>query len=332
MRFSTKGYSRFGQHQSFDVNFGGSEANVAVSLSNYGMVTKLVSAIPENEFADSVIRQLKGFGVDTSYILRGGERMGLYFVEKGAESRAGKIIYDRAHSSFSTIESSMLDWKEILKDAAWFHWSGITPAVSEEATLACLEAIRVANKMDITVSCDLNYRNKLWNYGKGATDVMPKLVAGCDIVMGNEEDAEHCLGIKPKNTDVTKGNIDHGAYEAVSKKIISQFPKVKKVITTLRESKSASHNIWSAVMWNGKDLLRSKIYEITHIVDRIGGGDAFMGGMIYAMIKNFSDQQVLEFAVAASSLKHTIEGDFNLVSLAEVSKLLNGDTSGRVSR
>ena len=258
--------------------------------------------------------------------------MGLYFVEKGANARASKVIYDRAFSSFSTIESIMIDWNEVLKDAIWFHWSGITPAVSESAAQACLEGIRVANKLGVTVSCDLNYRKKLWKYGKDATEVMPKLVAGTDIVMGNEEDAEMCLGIKPENTNITKGEIDKNAYSGVSKKIIGQFPRVQKVITTLRESISASHNNWSGVIWNGKELLKSKEYQITHIVDRVGGGDSFMGGLIYGLTQHDSEQEALEFAVAASALKHTIDGDYNRVTLDEVKKLMGGDASGRVSR
>jgi 2-dehydro-3-deoxygluconokinase len=226
----------------------------------------------------------------------------------------------------------MLDWKEILYGASWLHWSGITPAVSESAALTCLEAIKVANELGVKVSCDLNYRKKLWNYGKEATEVMPKLVAGTDFVMGNEEDAEMCLGIKPENADITKGEIDADAYRAVSQRIMEQFPRVKKVITTLRESVSASHNNWSGVIWNGKELLKSKTYHITHIVDRVGGGDAFMGGLIYGLTQLNTEQEALEFAAAASALKHTIEGDYNRVTVEEVNKLVNGDTSGRVSR
>ena len=332
MRLTTPGFSRFGQQNQFDINFGGGEANVCASLANYGLKAEFVTRLPENDIADACIRELKGLGVGTSNILRGGERMGIYFVEKGANARASKVIYDRAFSSFSTIESTMIDWKEVLKDAMWFHWSGITPAVSESAALACLEGIRVANKLGVTVSCDLNYRKKLWKYGKDATEVMPKLVAGTDIVMGNEEDAEMCLGIKPENTDITKGEIDKNAYSGVSQKIIEQFPRVQKVITTLRESISASHNNWSGVIWNGKELLKSKEYQITHIVDRVGGGDSFMGGLIYGLTQLDSEQEALEFAVAASALKHTVDGDYNRVTLEEVKKLMGGDASGRVSR
>jgi len=332
MRLTTPGYNRFGQQNQFDINFGGGEANVAVSLANYGLDSDFVSCLPNNDIADSCIKELEGLGVGTSQILRVGERMGIYFVEKGAVARASKVIYDRAHSSFSTIESSGLNWQEILKDAAWFHWSGITPAVSESAALACFEGIKVANSLGVTVSCDLNYRSKLWNYGSEATEIMPKLVEGTDIVMGNEEDAEMCLGIKPDNTDITKGEIDADAYITVSKKIMTEFPRVKKVITTLRKSISASNNDWSGVIWNGKELLKSKTYKITHIVDRVGGGDSFMGGLIYGFTQLDSDKEALEFAVAASALKHTVEGDYNRVTLEEVKKLMGGDASGRVTR
>ena len=332
MRLTTTGFSRFGQQNQFDINFGGGEANVAVSLANYGLNTEFVTRLPKNDIADACIAELRGLKVNTSHINRGGDRVGIYFVEKGAIARASKVIYDRAFSSFSKIEPGMVDWENILKDAVWFHWSGITPAVSESAAQTCLEGIKVANKLGVTVSCDLNYRAKLWKYGKTPTEVMPELVAGTDMVMGNEEDAEMCLGIKPENTDITKAMIDADAYSAVSDKIMKEFPRVKKVITTLRESISASHNDWSGVVWDGKELLKSKSYRITHIVDRVGGGDSFMGGLIYGLTQLNSDQEALEFAVAASALKHTIEGDYNRVTIEEVKKLMGGDASGRVSR
>ena len=332
LRLKTPGFYRFGQQKYFDVDFGGGEANVAVSLSNYGLNTEFVTRLPDNDIAEACIRELKGLGVGASQIVRGGNRMGIYFLEKGAVSRPSKVIYDRAYSAFSMIEPGMFNWEKIFEDATWFHWSGITPAVSESAAQACYEAIKTANQMGVTVSCDLNYRKKLWNYGKSAREVMTDLVAGCDLVMGNEEDAEMCLGIKPENTDITKGQIDVDAYKSVSMQIINRFPKVKKVITTLRESISANHNNWSAVLWNGKELLKSKTYHITHIVDRVGAGDSFMGGMIYGLLRMNEEQEALEFAVAASALKHTIEGDFNRVNIEEVEKLMSGDASGRVSR
>jgi 2-dehydro-3-deoxygluconokinase len=332
MRLTTPGFSRFGQQNQFDVNFGGGETNVCVSLANYGMNAGIVSRLPENDIAEACLRELKGLGVGTSQVIRGGERMGIYLMEKGAVARASQVIYDRSFSSFSTIESTMINWKDVLQDATWFHWSGITPAVSESAALTCLEGIRIANELDITVSCDLNYREKLWKYGKSPTEVMPKLVAGTDIVMGNEEDAERCLGIKTENTNITSGKIDADTYRIVSQKIMEQFPRVQKVITTLRESISASHNNWSGVIWNGMELLKSKTYQVTHIVDRVGSGDSFMGGLIYGLTQLESEQEALEFAVAASALKHTVQGDFNRVTIEEVRKLMEGDASGRISR
>jgi len=332
LRLSPTGYKRFGQADTFEVNFGGGEANVAVSLANYNIPVAFVSRIPTNDLGESCIRQLKGFGVNTTHLLRGGERIGIYFAEKGAVARPSKVIYDRAYSAFSELKPDMLDWNEILKDAGWFHWSGITPAVSESTAQTCLEAIRTANRLGVTVSCDLNYRKKLWKWGKQAIEVMPELVAGCDLVMGNEEDAQMCLGIKPGNSNVEKGQIDPDDYSLVSQKIMEQFPRVKKVITTLRESVSANHNNWSGVIWNGSQLIKSKTYAITHIVDRVGGGDSFMGGLIYGMLHFGDDKKALDFAMAASALKHTIEGDFNRVTVEEVMSLVGGNVSGRVVR
>ncbi len=227
----------------------------------------------------------------------------------------------------------MFNWDEIFKDTGWFHWTGITPAISKGTADVCLEAIEAANKKGITVSCDLNYRNKLWKYGKKASEVMPLLVSGCEIVLGNEEDAEMSLGIKPEGVDVTAGDLTAEAYLSVSKKIMKQFPRVKKVITTLRTSISADHNKWSGVLYNGSKFLEAPVYDITHIVDRVGGGDSFMGGLIYGLLNyKDNDQKALNFAVAASCLKHTISGDFNLVTVEEVEKLMGGDASGRVSR
>jgi 2-dehydro-3-deoxygluconokinase len=242
-------------------------------------------------------------------------------------------VYDRAHSSISQIEKGMIDWDSIFKDVNWFHWTGITPAISQGAADLCHEAIQKASEKGITVSCDLNYRKNLWKYGKKASEIMPDLVKGCDIVLGNEEDAEMSLGIKPAGTDVTKGHVDAEDYLSVSKTIIERFPKVKKVITTLRGSISADHNTWSGVLYNGEKFFKAPVYNITNIVDRVGGGDAFMGGLIYGLLSyNEDDQKALNFAAAASCLKHTIHGDFNLVTVQEIEKLMSGDASGRVSR
>ncbi len=332
LRLSPSGYKRFGQTKFFEIFCGGGEANVAVSLSNYGIPVSFITRLPENDFGERCIRQLKGMGVETTHIVKGGDRVGIYFVEKGAVARPSKVIYDRSHSAFSEIQSEMIRWKDILENALWFHWSGITPAVSESAAQTCLEAIKTANQLGVMVSCDLNYRKKLWKWGKSAIEVMPELVAGCDMVMGNEEDAQMCLGIVPKNSDVIKGQIDTNAYAEVSQQIMKKFPRVKKVITTLRESISANHNNWSGVIWNGKNLIKSTTYQITHIVDRVGGGDSFMGGLIYGLLQFGDDSDALEFAVAASALKHTIEGDFNLVGSEEVMRLVRGNVSGRVVR
>ena len=333
LRLATPGNERFGQSDRLNATYGGGEANVAVSLANYGIDTKFVTRLPENDIAEACIREMRGFGVDVSGIIRGGERMGVYFLESGAVSRASKVIYDRAHSAISEITSGMIDWDKVLDGANWFHWTGITPAISQGAADACAEAIKVANRKGVTVSTDLNYRKNLWKYGKTAREVMPSLVEGCDVVLGNEEDAAMALGIHPEGVDVTTGHVEAEAYLSVSQKIMEQFSRCKKVITTLRGSVSANHNSWSGVLYDGKELYKAPTYQITHIVDRVGGGDSFMGGLIYGLLTYKEDMQsALNFAVAASCLKHTIYGDYNRATVAEVEKLMGGDTSGRVSR
>ena len=314
--------------------YGGGESNVAVSLANYGMDASFVSRIPQNDIGECAVMELRKRGVDTQHILREGERLGIYFLETGAVSRGSKVVYDRAHSGMSTIKSGMIDWEKAFHKADWFHWTGITPALSQGAADACLEAIQAANKMGVTVSTDLNYRKKLWKYGKQPGEVMPELVAGCDVILGNEEDAEKHFGLHPEGVDVTHGgSIQAESYLSVLQQLMKMFPKAKKVITTLRGSISASHNSWSGVLWDGKTLFKAPTYQITDIVDRVGGGDSFMAGLIYGLM-NFEndDQKALNFAVAASCLKHTIKGDANLVTVAEVEKLMSGDASGRVSR
>jgi len=324
---------RFSQAVSFEATFGGGEANVAVSLANFGIPVEFVSRIPNNDIGESCLMNLRKYGVGTNHILRGGERLGIYFLEKGSVSRGSKVVYDRAHSSISQIEKGLIDWEKVFSDATWFHWTGITPAISKGAADVCLEAIKTANEKGIIVSCDLNFRKNLWKYGKKANEVMPELVEGCNIILGNEEDAEMSLGIKPEGVDVKIGEVNAEAYLSVSKKIMEQFPKAKKVITTLRTSISADHNKWSGVLYNRKNFFEAPVYDITHIVDRVGGGDAFMGGLIYGLLTfKDDDQKALNFAVAASCLKHTVSGDFNLVTVDEVKKLMSGDASGRVSR
>ena len=332
LRLATPEYQRFSQASNFRASFGGGEANVAVSLSNFGIPTEFVSRIPNNDIGDTCMKELQKHGVGTHHVLRSGERLGIYFLETGAVNRAGKVIYDRSHSAFSQLKKGMIDWDKVFKDATWFHWTGITPALSQNTAEICLEAINKATEKGITISCDLNFRNKLWNYGKTAKEIMPDLVAGCDIIMGNEEDAGQSLGIKAEDTDVMAGDVKAEAYHSVSAQIMKRFPKAKKVITTLRGSVSASHNTWSGVLYDGKTLFKAPEYNITHIVDRIGGGDAFMAGLIYGMITGLDDQKALDFATAASCLKHTIHGDFNLATLEEVETLMSGDKSGRVKR
>jgi 2-dehydro-3-deoxygluconokinase len=333
LRLSTPDYQRFSQATSFGATFGGGEANVAVSLANYGLDAEFVSRLPKNDIAQACIMDLHKHDVKTDNMLFGGERLGIYFLETGAVARPSKVIYDRAYSSISQIEPGMVNWEKVFENAQWFHWTGITPALSQGAADAVKEAIAVANKMGVTVSTDLNFRKNLWKYGKKASEVMPELVAGCDVILGNEEDADMVFGIKPEGVDVTSGHVDAKAFESVCTQLMKKFPRAKKVIITLRGSINANHNTWSGVLWDGKQLFKAPDYNITHIVDRVGGGDSFMGGLVYGLISYpGDDQKALNFAVAASCLKHTIHGDFNLVTVAEVENLMKGDGSGRVSR
>ena len=333
LRLATPGYLRFSQSNQYTATFGGGEANVAASLANYGIPVDFVSRLPENDIGRACKMDLQKYGIGVDHMIYGGERLGIYFLETGAVSRGSKVVYDRANSAISEIKPGMIDWQKVLKGADWFHWTGITPAISQGAADVCLEAIKKANELGVTVSCDLNYRKNLWNYGKTAGEVMPELVAGTDVILGNEEDAEKVLGIKPEGVDVTGGHVEGAAYESVSKQIMKEFPRCKKVITTLRGSINANHNSWSGVLWDGKQLFEAPTYQITHIVDRVGGGDSFMGGLIYGLLTyKGDDQKALHFAVAASCLKHTIYGDFNQVTVDEVEKLMSGDASGRVAR
>ncbi len=333
LRLTPPGYKRFSQASQFEVIYGGGESNVAVSLANYGLDSHFVTRLPENDLGKCAEMELKKRSVNTDNIVYGGDRLGIYFLEMGAVSRGSKVVYDRAHSAMSEIKAGIIDWEKVFIGATWFHWTGITPAISQGAADACLEAIQIANKMGITVSTDLNYRKKLWKYGKQPSEVMPELVKGCDIILGNEEDAEKHFGLHPEGLDVHKGGIVKAeAYYSVLKQLKEMFPRAKKVITTLRGSISASHNTWSGVMYDGDNFYEAPTYQITHIVDRVGGGDSFMGGLIYGLINYKTDQQALNFAVAASCLKHTIYGDANLVTVDEVEKLMSGDASGRVSR
>lgn len=335
LRLATPDYLRFTQADSFTATFGGGEANVAVSLANYGIDVDFVTRLPKNDVAQSCVMNLRKYGVGTKNIVYGGDRLGIYFLETGAVARASKVIYDRANSSIATVQPGMINWDEVLKGAEWFHWTGITPAISQGAADVCLEAVKACNRLGIMVSTDLNYRKNLWKYGKTAAEVMPALVECCDVILGNEEDAEKVFGIKPEGFDVakTEGQVDASKFESVCTQLMKRFPRAKKVIITLRGSINANHNTWGGVLYSEGKLYQSKRYDITHIVDRVGGGDSFMGGLIYGLLTyTDNDQKALEFAVAASCLKHTIYGDFNMVSVEEVEKLMGGDASGRVSR
>lgn len=333
LRLSPPGMIRFTQARSFEALYGGGESNVAVSLANFGIPAAYITRLPSNNIGDAALQYLRQYNVDTSHILRGGHRIGIYFLENGAVMRGSQVIYDRDNSSFSTIKPGMVDWKTIFSDAQWFHWTGITPAISEGAAEAILEAVKLASQLKIKISCDLNYRAKLWQWGKNAGEVMRELTSYSDVIIGNEEDAEKVFGIKAPESDVIKGNVCADHYTNTCQQLAEQFPKAKVIAITLRGSLSASHNTWSGILWNSGNIHEGPKFDITHMVDRIGGGDSFVGGLIYGLLNFGTDyQRIINFAVAASALKHTIVGDFNLVSISEVEKLLNGDASGRVTR
>ena len=335
LRLSPPANLRLSQAHSFDVIYGGGESNVAVSLSNYGVPVEFVTRLPQNDVGECAMMEMRKRGVGTQHIIYGGDRLGIYFLETGAVSRGSKVIYDRAHSAMAEITAGMIDWDSVFEGVGWFHWTGITPAISQGASDACLEAVKIASEKGITVSTDLNYRAKLWKYGKASEPIMTELTSFCDIILGNEEDAEKHFGIKPEGLDITTqgDQVKAEAFQSVCEQMMKKFPKAKKVITTLRGSISASHNTWAGILYDGKNIYTSPEYKITHIVDRVGGGDSFMGGLIYGLLQYLEDDQnALNFAVAASCLKHTIKGDANLVTVAEVEKLMSGDASGRVAR
>lgn len=335
LRLAPPGFLRFSQTNSFDIIYGGGESNVAVSLANYGIPVSFVTRLPKNDIGECALMEMRKRGVQVDDIIYGGDRLGIYFLETGAVSRGSKVIYDRAHSAIAEVKVGMIDWEKVFDGAGWFHWTGITPAISQGAADVCREAVKKASEMGITISTDLNYRAKLWKYGVEPEKIMTELTSYCDIILGNEEDAEKHFGIKPEGLDITTQghDIKAEAFLSVCQQMMEKFPRAKKVITTLRGSISASHNTWAGVMYDGKTLFESPQYQITHIVDRVGGGDSFMGGLIYGLLKYpEDDQNALNFAVAASCLKHTIMGDANLVTVEEVQKLMGGDASGRVAR
>lgn len=331
LRLAPEGYLRFIQSNKFEATFGGAEANVAVSLANYNQDVSFVSKLPNNEIGQMAINSLRQYGVNTSHIIRGGNRVGIYYCEKGASQRPSKVIYDRAYSSIALAKKEDFDWDKIFEDADWFHFTGITPALSKEVAEITLEACKAAKEKGIVVSCDLNFRKKLWS-NKEANETMSKLCKYVNICIANEEDAKDVFAIEAKDTDINTGKLNKEGYVSVAEQLCQRF-NFKYVAITLRESISANDNNWSAMLYNAKEgkAYFSKKYAI-HIVDRVGGGDSFGAGLIYALRNSYKDQDAIEFAVAASCLKHSIEGDYNLVSLEEVKALANGDASGRVKR
>ena len=335
LRLSPPGYLRFSQTNSFDIVYGGGESNVAVSLANYGIPVEFVTRIPKSEIGECALMELRKRGVGTSHIVLGGERLGIYFMETGAVNRSSNVVYDRTNSAMAELKSGMINWDKVFDGVSWFHWTGITPAISKNAADVCLEAVKIASDKGLTISTDLNYRSKLWKHEGNRNEIMTELTSYSDIILGNEEDTEMHFGIKPEGLDITsQGNeMNSEAFLSVCNQMMKKFPKAKKIIITLRGSISASHNSWAGILYDGKKMYESLQYQITDIVDRIGGGDSFMGGLIYGFL-NYpnEDQKALDFAVAASSLKHTIKGDVNLVKVEEVEKLMNGNSSGRVNR
>ena len=329
LRLAPEGYYRFVQVENYGATFGGGEANVAVSLANFGKDVSFVTKLPNHEIGQAGINSLRKYGVDTSNIVRGGDRVGIYYLEKGASQRPSKVIYDRAGSSIATAKSEDFDWDKIFDGVTWFHFTGITPALGENVAAICLEACKKAKEKNITISCDLNYRKKLWSREE-AGKVMSELCKYVDVCIANEEDASDVFGIKADDTDVTTGKVNREGYKQVAERLTERFG-FKKVAITLRESISANDNNWSAMLYENGETYFSKSYKM-HIVDRVGGGDSFGAGLIYASINSYDSQSTIEFAVAASCLKHSIEGDFNMVSVDEVEKLAGGDGSGRVQR
>ena len=331
LRLKAPGHERFFQSPSLEATFGGGEANVAVSLANYGMDAAFLTVLPKNDIAEACIRELRYFGVDTSRILRGEGRMGIYYLEGGANQLPSKVVYDRAYSAIALAKPGDIDWDKAFDGVDWFHITGITPAISETAMELSLESVAEAKKRGITVSCDLNYRKNLWKYGKAASEVMNKLAESVDVAIANEEDVQKSLGITA-DVDVESGALDREKYRVLGNKVLAAFPNMKLIAITLRESHSADHNGWAACLNDGEHFYVSKKYEIRDIIDRVGGGDSFAGGLIYGLNHYADRQQALEFAVAASCLKHSVIGDFNRVDVSDVEKLAGGDGTGRVQR
>jgi 2-dehydro-3-deoxygluconokinase len=332
LRLKTPAYERFFQSPLLEATFGGGEANVAVGLACLGLNTAYVSVIPANPVGDACLKELKKHNIDTSFIVRKGHRLGIYFLEAGANQRPSKVIYDRSHSAIAEAVPGDINWDQIFSEACWFHISGITPAISLSAAKLSLEAVKKAREKGVPISCDLNFRKKLWQYGKSAPQVMGELVNDVDIVIGNEEDCQKSLGITVGNIDVESGNLQAERYRKLTDKMLARYPNIQKIAITLRESHSANYNSWSAILNNRKEFFVSKKYEIHNIIDRVGAGDTFSAGLIYGINRLKDDRETLEFAVAASCLMHAIPGDLPLVSLEEVDNLAKGSGSGRVQR
>jgi 2-dehydro-3-deoxygluconokinase len=331
LRLKSPGFERLLQSPQLEATFGGAEANVAVSLATFGLPVSFVTALPSNPLGDAAISEIRKFGVDTSFIKRAGDRIGIYFLEAGSNQRASKVTYDRAGSSIAGAKPGDFDWDSILEGASWFHLSGVTPAISASAAALSIDAVKSARSKGITVSCDYNYRKNLWCYGKKAPEVMREIVSHANVGIANEEDCQKALGIEI-DAGVSKGKPDAERYSRLAEKVLAEFPNLEKQLITLRESHSADHNGWSAILHNRKKSLTSRKYDITNIVDRVGAGDSFAAGFIYGSITYRDDQRALEFAAAASCLKHSVPGDFNRVNVAEVEALVKGDGSGRVQR
>lgn len=329
LRLAPENYLRFVQSEKYEATFGGAEANVAVSLANYGMDVAFVSKLPAHEIGQAAVNSLRKYGVDTTYVARGGERVGIYYCEKGASQRPSKVIYDRAYSSIATAQKADFDWDKIFGGASWFHFTGITPALSDGVADICLQACKKAKEKNITVSCDLNFRKKLWSKEKAGA-VMGELCKYVDYCIANEEDAKDVFGIEAENTDIVGGRLNREGYVSVARKLTERFG-FQGVAITLRESRSANDNDWSGMLYTGGKAYFSKKYSM-HIVDRVGGGDSFGGGLIFALKRGYDAQRAIEFAAAASCLKHSVEGDYNMASLTEVEALAGGNASGRVQR
>jgi 2-dehydro-3-deoxygluconokinase len=332
MRLMPPGFLRFVQARSFDVIYAGAEANVAVALANLNVPVDFVTCLPENDLGDACINYIRQFGVNVNNIIRTPDRLGIYFVETGAVHRGNKVIYDRANSAFANVKPKTFDWSKIFTDAQWFHWTGITPAVSKGAAEVCIEAVKNAKDEGLTVSCDLNYRGKLWKWGEPPEKVMSGLLKYVDVLICNEEDAEKVFSITAPDVDVTKGEIKADRYRFVTEKLKERFPNLQLIAITLRQSISASYNKWSGVLYDGNKLYVGPTYDITHIVDRVGAGDVFAAGLIYMLLRNDDKQKILDFAVAISCLKHTLYGDSCVIKIDEVEKLMKGVTTGRISR